>query len=331
MLFRIYKATSIVTTTTKTTTTTIPNEKIVVLDNFVQQPKQVEEFNKAETKRVEVKQNESKQTHKVEAKQVEPKLTKQKQVESKLIVETKTKQAEIKPAEPSLIESKQSEQKLVESEAGQKKLVNPNLSEPKKVVETKPVESNEIKPKQTEPKQLVDPRLAELKKAAETKKIEQKQAVTEENMPENGYCFCQKKNDKVNAKQCTSCHQYFHVRCAADANYQQAFNVMSDKCALRFVCFKCRKEPLLVDINKDALIKSNRWDDACEQLLSNQTHINPIDTLKSTAKPNEPVYINKSNLDPFSKRLSDERTNQLVIYTKCFFSTLTINYMDLFI
>ena len=307
MFFRIYKATSIVTTTTTTTKITIPDEKIVVLDKLVEQPKQVEGSNKAETKRTQVKQ-------------VEPKLTKQKQVESKPIVETKTKQAEIKPAEPRLIESKQPEQKLVESETGQKKLVNPNpkLPEPKKVVETKPVESKQIKPKQTEPKQLIDPRLAELKKASETKKVEQKQAVTEENMPENGYCFCQKKNDKVNAKQCTSCQQYFHVRCAADANYQQAFNVMSDKCALRFVCFKCRKEPLLVDINKDALIKSNRWDDACEQLLSSQAHMNPIENLKATAKPNEPVYINKPTLDAFSKRLSDERTNQLVIYTKLF-------------
>lgn len=292
MFFRIYKATSIVTTTT--TTITIPNEKIVVLDSLVEQPKQVEESNIAETKRSQVKQDESKQAVKVEGKQVE----------SKLIAETKTKQAEIKPAESRLIESKQPEEK---------KLVNPKLSEPKKVVEAKPVES-----KQIEPKQLVDPRLAELKKAVETKKVEQKQAVTEENMPENGYCFCQKKNDKVNAKQCTSCQQYFHVRCAADANYQKVFNVMSDKCALRFVCFKCRKEPLLVDINKDALIKSNRWDDACEQLLSNQAHMSPIENVKATAKPNEPVYINKPTLDAFSKRLSDERTNQLVIYTKLF-------------
>lgn len=314
MFLRKYKATPIVTTTTSTTTittttVTIPDEKIVVLNNLVE----VEESNIAETKRPQVKQDESKQAVKVQSKQIEAKQTKQKQVESKLTVETKTKQAEIKPAEPRLIESKQPEQKLVESEAGQKKLVNPKLPEPKKVVETKPVESKQIKPKQ-----LVDPRLAELKKAAETKKVEQKQAVTEENMPENGYCFCQKKNDKVNAKQCTSCQQYFHVRCAADANYQQAFNVMSDKCALRFVCFKCRKEPLLVDINKDELIKSNRWDDACEQLLSSQTHMNPIENLKATTKPNEPVYINKSTLDPFSKRLSDERTNQLVIYTKLF-------------
>jgi hypothetical protein len=319
MFFRIYKATSIVTTTT--TTITIPDEKIVVLDSLVEQPKQVEESNIAETKRTQVKQDESKQAVKFEGKQVESKLTKQKQVESKLIAETKTKQAEIKPAESRLIESKQPEEK---------KLVNPKLSEPKKVVEEKSVESKQTKPKQTEPKQLVDPRLAELKKAVETKKVEQKQAVTEENMPENGYCFCQKKNDKVNAKQCTSCQQYFHVRCAADANYQQAFNVMSDKCALRFVCFKCRKEPMLVDINKDALIKSNRWDDACEQLLSNQAHMSPIENVKATAKPNEPVYINKPTLDAFSKRLSDERTNQLVIYTKFFLLLLTIYYMDLF-